>query len=224
MKKTLLFFKRFVYLFFLFFYTTLAAQTDSLEQKIVKVSKEEKIDIYIQLVNKYGKIKVDKAIDYAEQGLELVKTENSKNTGFFYLKLGYFYNDKSEHVKALFYYKKALEVAEALKYELGIGKCYQNIGVTYVKMGNFDKALDYDLKALKIYEKNNEENLIVGIVGNIGSLYSCRLKDDENGLLYYNRALEMSKKTGNDEFRSHILGAVARCICDRKRLQRQKKH
>ncbi|MDO5981095.1 tetratricopeptide repeat protein [Flavivirga spongiicola] len=223
MKKILPFFKRFFYFFSLFFYVLLTAQTDSLEQKIVKASKEEKIEIYMQLANKYSKIKVDKAIDYAKQGLELVKTENSKYTGFFYLRLGYFHNDKSEHVKALFYYKKALEVSEALNYELGIGKCYQNIAVTHVKMGNYDKALDYDLKALKIYEKNNDENLITGLVGNIGSLYSCRLKDDENGLLYYNRALEMSKKTGNNEFRSHILGAVAEMYIRQKEFAKAKK-
>lgn len=222
MNKIIPFLKRFVYLFFLFFYVSLIAQTDSLEQKLVKASKEEKIEIYKQLANKYSKIKVDKAIDYAKQGLELVKAENNKNTGFFYLRLGYFYNDKSEHVKALFYYEKALEVSEKLNYELGIGKCYQNIGVTHVKMGNYDQALDYDLKALKIYEKNNDENLITGLVGNIGSLYSCRLKDDENGLLYYNRALELSKKTGNEEFRSHILGAVAEMYMRQKEFTKAK--
>ncbi|NMH88641.1 tetratricopeptide repeat protein [Flavivirga algicola] len=222
MEQTLLFLKQFFYLCFFSFYVSLTAQTDSLEQKLIKASKEEKIELYKQLANKYEKIKIDKAIDYAEQGLELLKGVNNKNTGFFYMRLGYLYNDKSEHIKALFYYKKALEVSEELDYELGIGKCYQNIGVTHVKMGNYDQALDYDLKALKIYEKHNKENLVAGIVGNIGSLYSCRLKDNENGLLYYNRALEISEKSGNDEFRVYILVAVAELYVRQKDIVKAK--
>ncbi|GAA3626338.1 tetratricopeptide repeat-containing sensor histidine kinase [Flavivirga jejuensis] len=209
MKEKLSLLKRFVALFFLSFYVSLTAQTDSLEQKLVTAPKEEKVEIYKQLVEKHINIKVDKAIDYAKLGLELVKAENSMNTGLFYMKLGYLHNNKSEHIKALFYYEKALEVAEVLKNELRIAKCYQNIGVTHVKMGHYDLALDYDLKALKIYEKFDEEVLITTLTGNIGSLYSCRLGDNENGLLYYSRALELSKKTGNDVFRSHVLGAVA---------------
>ncbi|MDO5988663.1 tetratricopeptide repeat protein [Flavivirga amylovorans] len=198
-----------IWLFFLFFCVQLTAQTDSLEQKLVEAPIDEKVNIYIELTNKYSKINVDKAIGYAKQGLELVKEKNNKDTGFFYLRLGYLHNYKSEHSNALFYYEKALEVAKHMEYELGIGKSYQNIGVTHVKMGNYDKALDYDLKALSIYEKNNENNFVTGIVANIGSLYSCRLNDHENGLLYYNRALELSKEVGNEEFRSYVLGAVA---------------
>jgi two-component sensor histidine kinase len=203
------FFKRYGSLFFLFFYASVTAQTDSLEQKLVTASKQEKIEIYKQLVNTYSKIEIDKALDYAKQGLELVKDEYTKSTGFFYLRMGNFYNDKSEHETALFYNKKMLEVAKRLQYELGVAKSYQNIGVTYVKMGNYNRALDYYLKALGIYQVLEEENFIVGITGNIGSLYSCRLKDYKNGLLYYNKALELSKKNGNEEFRAHILGAVS---------------
>ena len=208
MKRIIHVLKRYNYLFLLFFYVALTGQTDSLQQKLVTASKQEKIEIYKQLVNTYSRVEIDKALDYAKQGLELVKDEYTKDTGFFYLRMGNFYNAKSEHEKALFYNKKMLEVAKKLQYELGVAKSYQNIGVTYVKMGGYNQALDYYLKALKIYETLEEESFIVGITGNIGSLYSCRLKDDENGLLYYNKALELSEKTGNEKFRAHILGAI----------------
>ncbi|WP_106794261.1 tetratricopeptide repeat protein [Aquimarina sp. Aq78] len=222
MKKVVLFFKRYGYLFFLFFYASLTAQTDSLEQRLVTASKQEKIEIYKQLVNTYSKIDIEKALDYGKQGLELVKDEYTKDTGFFYLRMGNFYNAKSEHEKALFYNKKMLEVAKKLQYELGVAKSYQNIGVTYVKMGDYHQALDNYLKALKIYETLEEESFVVGITGNIGSLYSCRLKDDENGLIYYNKALTLSKKIGNEEFRAHILGAVGEMYMRQKEFEKAK--
>ncbi|WP_074409515.1 tetratricopeptide repeat-containing sensor histidine kinase [Aquimarina megaterium] len=223
MKEIVCFLERYSYLFFLFFYASVNAQTDSLEQKLVTASKQEKIEIYKQLVNTYSKIDIEKALDYGRQGLELVKDEYTKDTGFFYLRMGNFYNAKSEHEKALFYNKKMLKVAKRLQYELGVAKSYQNIGVTYVKMGNYNRALDNYLKALKIYEALEEENFIVGITGNIGSLYSCRLKDDENGLIYYNRALTLSKKIGNEEFRAHILGAIGEMYIRQKESKKAKK-
>ncbi|KAA1247719.1 tetratricopeptide repeat protein [Aquimarina sp. RZ0] len=224
MKRVVLFLEKYVSLFLLFFCISSTAQIDSLEQKLLKASKEDKVEIYIQLVTKYGEIKIDKAVNYAKQGLELLKDKNSKDAGYFYMRLGNFYNKKSQHAQALLYHKKALEVSIELKYELGIGKCYQNIGVTHIKMGQFDQTLDYYLKALKIYKKYNEQSLIVGITGNIGSLYSCRLKDDENGLVYYNRALELSEKAGNDKFRAHVLGAVAEMYMRQKDFLKAKKN
>ncbi|PKV49312.1 two-component sensor histidine kinase [Aquimarina sp. MAR_2010_214] len=220
MKRIVHFFKRYSYLFFFISITT--AQTDSLEQKLMTGSKAEKIEIYKQLVSTYGKTEIEKALDYAKQGLELVKDDYTKDTSFFYLRMGNFYNAKSEHEKALFYNKKLLEVVKKLEYELGIAKSYQNIGVTYVKMGDYNQALDYYLKALKIYETLEEENFVVGITGNIGSLYSCRLKDDENGLVYYNKALTLSKKNGNEEFRAHILGAVGEMYMRQKEFEKAK--
>lgn len=222
MKEIVCFLERYSSLFFLFFYVSVIAQTDSLEQKLVTASKQEKIEIYKQLVNTYSKIEIEKALDYARQGLELVNDEYTKDTGFFYLRMGNFYNAKSEHEKALFYNKKMLEVAKRLQYKLGVAKSYQNIGVTYVKMGNYNQALDNYLKALKIYETLEEENFIVGITGNIGSLYSCRLKDDENGLIYYNKALTLSKKIGNEKFRAHILGAVGEMYMRQKEFEKAK--
>ncbi|WP_438426498.1 tetratricopeptide repeat-containing sensor histidine kinase [Aquimarina macrocephali] len=198
------------------------AQTDSLEQKLMTGSKAEKIETYKQLVNIYGKTEIEKALEYAKQGLELVKDDYTKDTGFFYLRMGNFYNAKSEHEKALFCNKKLLEIAKKLEYELGVAKSYQNIGVTYVKMGDYNQTLDYYLKALKIYETLEEENFVVGITGNIGSLYSCRLKDDENGLVYYNKALTLSKKIGNEEFRAHILGAVGEMYMRQKEFAKAK--
>ncbi|TSE08257.1 tetratricopeptide repeat-containing sensor histidine kinase [Aquimarina algiphila] len=223
MKKIIHFLRQYGCLFLLFFYVSLTAQTDSLEQKLAVASKKEKIELYKQLTNKYSKISVDRAIDYAKQGLELVKNENNKNTGFFYIRLGKFYNDKSDHENALLYYTKALEVSKKLKYELGIGKCYQNIGVVHIRMGEYETALDYYLKALKIYEKSKEENLIVAITNNLGTLYSCRLKDDDNATIYYEKALELSHESGNQEYRAYVLGNVSEMYMRQKRFDKAKK-
>ena len=200
----------------------LFAQVDSLAQKLLTASREEKIELYEKLANIYAKTDMDKAIDYAQEGLALVKDENNKHTGFFYLRLGYFYNSKSEHKKALSYYHKALEVSKIMGYEVGMGKCYQNIGVVHIRMGEYEKALAYYLKTLKIYEKHEEENLLVAISNNLGTLYSCRLHDDENAIIHYEKALKISEESGNQEFRIHVLINISEMYMRQERMSQAK--
>ena len=57
---------------------------------------------------------------------------------------------------ALVYYKKALELAKAIKNKNSdeISTYYQNVGIMYARLGNFDQALEYFNKNLKKNSKN----------------------------------------------------------------------
>ncbi len=210
-------------LFFLLLHLSLSGQTDSLIQKLETVSKKEKIQIYKELTLKYSNSETEKALQYALEGLELLEDKRSKNAGYFYFILGRLYNARADYEQALFYYTKTLEIAKGLQYELGVAKSHQNIGLVHIKKGDYHQALDHYLKAVTIYETQKEENFLVGVIGNIGSLYSCRLKDDENGLLYYNKALKLSEKIGNAEHRASILVAVAEMYMRQKDFEKAKK-
>ncbi|WP_164914132.1 tetratricopeptide repeat-containing sensor histidine kinase [Aquimarina sediminis] len=164
-----------------------------------------------------------RALGYAHQGLELLEDENSKNIGYFYFILGRLCNGRSEFEQALFYYNKTMEIAKGLRYEQGVAKSHQSIGLVYVKMGNYHQALDEYLKAANIYEASNERGLQIGALENVGSLYSLKLKDDENALLYYNKALKLSEKIGDIEYRTGIMIAVAEVYMRQKNFEKAKK-
>ena len=205
-----------------FFYVSLTAQTDSLQQKLVTASKKEKIEIYKELTLKHSFKETEKALNYAEEGLKLVYDKDSENAAFFYFIMGRLHNSQSKHEMALFYYTKTLGIAEKLEYQLGIGNSYQNLGLTYVKTGDYEHALDYFLKALNIFKAEKKENNIVAVMCNIGSLYSSRLNDHVNGLLYYNKALELSEKQGNEKFRANILGSIGEMYKQQKKYAKAK--
>ena len=200
---------KYSYLLLMLCYISVTAQIDSLGQVLTTASKEEKIEIYKEIIQKYSNTQVEKTISYLEEGLNLFEGTYTKDSGLFFLTLGRLHNAQAMHEKALYYNKKALEVSKKMEYDLGVGKCYQNIGVTHLRMGQYNLTLDYYLKALDIYKAQDRQNYISGLYGNIGSLYSCRLEDHTKGLLYYNKALFLSEESENQTFRAHILGAVS---------------
>jgi len=67
--------------------------------------------------------------------------------------------------------REALALAEKIDSEKGIAKSCNNIGISFHRRGNYDKAIEFYLKALKIFEKMGDKNNIAGPKNNIGAIY-----------------------------------------------------
>ena len=59
----------------------------------------------------------------------------------------------NEPIKALNYTQGALQLAEKINYQKGIGISLNNLGVHYKNLGNYDKALDFYLQSLKVQQE-----------------------------------------------------------------------
>jgi tetratricopeptide (TPR) repeat protein len=62
------------------------------------------------------------------------------------------------------------------------------LGLGYIKLNENHKALDFLKKALQ-YDQTN-----IGVLFNLGKIYSEELADYENGLKFYNQILELDPK------------------------------
>ncbi len=213
---------KYSYLILLFFCTSLVAQTDtdSLEQKLLSASKDEKIKIYKELLVIHSNTDTERALNYAQKAIKLLGKKPTKDAGFIYLTLGRLHNAQSKPKKALIAYTKALVVATEMDYKLGIAKCYHNIAVTHVKMGKFDLGLEYYLKAIPLFETLDRNDLLAMVTGNVGSLYSCRLDDHDNGLSYFNKSLGYTNKTDKPNLRGLILTNMSEVFVRRKEHQK----
>ena len=69
-----------------------------------------------------------------------------------YQNLGYELTDNGETRKALAIHYKGLEIAKKVNDEEMIAAMITNIGVVHSALGEYDKALEYDLKALRLKE------------------------------------------------------------------------
>lgn len=122
------------------------------------------------LVQEYKK---GKALDLiAESSQEKYKSSSYCNN------LGVSFYNKGELGKAIFWYKKALEI------DSGLSNVYNNLGVVFNDQGNFDAAVICYRKALEGNPKN------VNALNNIASIYKARGNLHE-ARLYYIKALEI---------------------------------
>jgi len=86
--------------------------------------------------------------------------------------------------------------AVALSGKKGIANSFSNLGVYNHIKGDYFKALDYHLKALKIDQELNNINGIAKRLGNIGIVYSDQC-DYVKALDYYFKALKINEDLGD---------------------------
>lgn len=77
----------------------------------------------------------------------------------------------ADYVEAENTAKTMLTFSQKLNYQMGIGKAYNNIGVTYFYRGNYPKTVDFYYKALTVYEKMGNLNRINSVKRNIAMVY-----------------------------------------------------
>jgi two-component system, NarL family, sensor kinase len=74
-------------------------------------------------------------------------------------------------------------------------ECYSLLGVNEKNKGNYESALQYHLKALKLKEANNDEHGLAIAHNDIGVLYKIMGRFDD-ALVNYKRSNELCKKAG----------------------------
>ncbi|CAF4653998.1 unnamed protein product [Rotaria sp. Silwood2] len=148
----------------------------------------------VKLMIKLGQYKV--AEDLC--GILLAQKMNDDETGNVLFQLGLIKLRQEEHLEALTFYEKSLEIRQKhlSSQRPAVAECYNDIGLVYKKMGQYSNALSYYQKALKIRQETlpPDHSDIAESYNNIGSIYKKKL-DNENALLYYNKALEIDQRT-----------------------------
>ena len=93
-------------------------------------------------------------IYYLEEALGIyTKTDNKMWQLSTYYNLGYFYNSFNESLKAIDNYNKAVALAIELNDEQSLAITYNNLGLVYFYLGQYEKANEYNLLSLALKEK-----------------------------------------------------------------------
>lgn len=86
----------------------------------------------------------------------------------------------SDPVRAVGYAREALNYASEVGDMKGLAAAYNNLGVAYRTQGAMDKALDYYIHALRIYESLDHHEGISGTRNNIANVYSIKRDYDQS--------------------------------------------
>lgn len=83
-------------------------------------------------------------------------------------------------------------------------RCLKDMGIVNLKMGNLDKAIEFNIKALKAYQKIGDNEMIAVINGHIGVSY-FQMKNYEKFLFYSDEAVKLLRKRGPSKKMSTFL-------------------
>ncbi len=138
----------------IFSLTNLFAQDEDIEMKLKKAGKEEKLEIYNQLVDQYYNTDPDKCISYAEGLQKIAKKLENKELEIKASKiLATLYYDKGNYKKSNKYFEEELLLTQNKGDKLEVAKSYYNLATSYLQNGNkskarinFDRSLDLALE------------------------------------------------------------------------------
>ena len=114
---------------------------------------------------------------------------------FLILNRGIFYQQRSNHYKAIEDCQKALEIFTSNKDTLLMGYTLGRLGFSHIYLGNYTVSLEDFLKGKSLLEQINKENSMHygSILGDMGLLYQ-KLSEYETALKYHKKCLDIYKK------------------------------
>lgn len=135
----------------------------------------------------------EKGIAFYQKGktsAQRIHGQYNEYTSMAYTNLGFAYGSRGNWKKSLAYSDTALLIAEGLKDQSGIYGAQNNRAHVYAEMGDFEKALFIQRKALNAAVEDKE---YARAANNLGCFY-IEIKDWENGIRYLDEALNVRRQ------------------------------
>jgi tetratricopeptide (TPR) repeat protein len=127
----------------------------------------------------------------------------------------YLYND---YDKARFFSEQALAIAYKIKDRKHEALILSEIASIYYDQDNLPKAIEYEQKALKIYESMQNIRQIANSYNLLGHIF-MNLQDNDKALDYFNRALTLAIKTDDKYLEADLYTEIATIYADNGRVE-----
>src|SRR5690554_2318075 len=179
----------------LFGVTSLSAQitvVDSLKAEVKKTMNDiEKTRLLNEISDYYKSSNPELMLEYAHQALELaLEIKDEYQQGKAYINLGNYNIISGDYAQALHYFSQAKNIFEQHVEELykkELARVYGSIGIVFSEQSIYGKALEYHLKAVKIYESERETPILARVYNNVGIVYKAQ-KEAFKALDYFLKA------------------------------------
>lgn len=160
-----------------------------------------KVSLYLELSQQYKSYNLDTFAIYAKKAVKTSKRNNGYKLANAYVNIGmhYYYNTKLD--SARFIYDKALELLDKKEDKILRAKVYSNYALTYQESYDFQKKIDYNLKAIELVKQNDFEVSL--LYYNVAVLYA-HAEIPKRKMDYLKKAYETSKRSANNR----VLGAT----------------
>lgn len=118
---------------------------------------------------------------------------DSVGMGFVYNNYSLIERRKGNYDSAIYHLERSRIIRENIGDRANLGGTYLNLSSVYLAKGNYKRSLESALKAAKIYEDLNAQLDLPGTYNNIALSYQ-NLKNTEQAVLFFNKAIDLGKK------------------------------
>ncbi len=204
----------FIALFFWCSVSALYAQQDKIEVMLNKLSATtsdtNRVNLLNELAWQYIHFSLENTKKYAEEALTLSqKLDFQKGEILALSYLGDYYTRHAQYALAIDHLTKSLKVATQAKDSLGMADAYRLLGVTHgFSLHQYDIALQYQQKALAIYEQRGNKQRTLGLYGNMSWVFCMMEKQLPLAYTYTEKAISIAKEMKNDRLISWALNSM----------------
>jgi tetratricopeptide (TPR) repeat protein len=148
---------------------------------------------------------LDKALGYYEESLKLQTDEKEKATT--YNNIAIIYSSKGNYQKAVEYFQKAIEIHKMSRDDHKVSQLKLNLGDTYRRMKDYEKAEKYILEGLEGVRKVGNKYLEAVGYSYLGLLYRDK-GDKKTAKDYLTRAYNLFKSIGAERKAKDVLSDI----------------
>ncbi|WP_445454259.1 tetratricopeptide repeat-containing sensor histidine kinase [Flavobacterium sp. 25HG05S-40] len=181
---------------------------DSLVSVLQKTKNDiDKAKLLNRIADEYKSTDPKLMLHYANQALQLsIRIKFKAAEGNAYQNLGNANIISGNYPKALQHFTNAQTIFEkeldnasenATELKNSLARAYGSIGIVFSEQSSYAKALQYELKALKIYEETKNLEKCARLYNNIGIVYKAQ-GDDFKALNYFIKCLKLQEKIGDE--------------------------
>lgn len=144
---------------------------------------------YVNLANLYNVMKkYDSAYYYYKKSIEINQNDTSVRKTYLINGLGYYFLHTKKSDSARYYYQKSLGYFKQKEEHYNKADAFTGLANAYSLENNFPKAINFSLKAMKIYEDLNVINGEINIYKSISDYYN-KNGNYEEGKIYLEKYL-----------------------------------
>lgn len=171
---------------------------DSIQNLLEKSRNDvEKTSLLNEIADLYKNENPQLTKEFANRALVLSKKiNNTKEEGRAYINLGNYSIISGNYKAALDYFRQAKDLFEEGSgddNQKELARVYGSIGIVFSEQSSYGKALEFHLKAVKIYESLNDEQKLARVYNNIGIVYKAQ-KENFKALKYFLKAQNLQEK------------------------------
>lgn len=147
-----------------------------------------RIKVYLTLAKISGNL--NEEFSYYQKSVKFITNETDKSIlAQLYYRIGGIFDEKDEIDKAVFYYKKCIEIKENNNY---LSRAMANLAELYDETGRTDLAVKYYEKSVEIDKKIQNYNGLYSGARHLSEIYAP--KDSLKSLEYLNKAYDYAKQ------------------------------